>query len=164
MIGKSICFTGHRSISRRGRPALLEKLRHTLRRAIDEGFTDFYAGGALGWDTYCALEVIALRMEFNWIALHLVLPCAPEAQTLHWTNRQKRRYQEIMQEANTVEILSDDYTEKCMKRRNAKLVEYADCCIAYCLPEAYHSGTKQTVRMANEKGIPVINLAEDPAE
>ena len=43
-----------------------------------------------------------------------------------------------------------------MKRRNERLVELADYCICYCTNP--RSGTGQTVRMAKDKGIDIINL------
>ena len=69
---RSICFTGHRHIARAELPALLKELRRVLETAIPQGFVDFYAGGALGWDTYCAQTVLDLREEYPCIALHLV--------------------------------------------------------------------------------------------
>lgn len=71
---KSICFTGHRHIAKEKLPAALAELRRVLETAIPQGFVDFYAGGALGWDTYCAQTVLDLREEYPCIALHLVLP------------------------------------------------------------------------------------------
>ena len=48
-----------------------------------------------------------------------------------------------------------------MKIRNARLVELAsDYCICYWNPKHYRSGTGQTVRMAQKKGIEVIDLFE----
>ena len=55
---KSICFTGHRHIAKEKLPAALAELRRVLETAIPQGFVDFYAGGALGWDTYCAQTVL----------------------------------------------------------------------------------------------------------
>lgn len=66
---RSICFTGHRHIVRAELPALLKELRRVLETAIPQGFVDFYAGGALGWDTYCAQTVLDLRRSIP------VLPC-----------------------------------------------------------------------------------------
>lgn len=48
-----------------------------------------------------------------------------------------------------------------MKARNARLVELAsDYCICYWNPKNFRSGTGQTVRMAQKKGIEIINLFE----
>ena len=67
------------------------------------------------------------------------------------------KYKEILQAADSVTVLSEHYTEDCMKRRNACLVELADCCICYC--NNPRSGTGQTVRMAKDNGIETINLS-----
>lgn len=49
----------------------------------------------------------------------------------------------------------------CMKERNARLVELAsECCIAYWNANNKRSGTGQTVRMAQKKGLEVINIFE----
>ena len=81
-MGRAICFTGHRIIASAQLPALQTELRGLLITAIATGFLDFYAGGALGWDTLCAEQVLELRNTYPGIALHLVLPCAPETQKI----------------------------------------------------------------------------------
>ena len=57
-MGRAICFTGHRIIASAQLPALQTELRGLLITAIATGFLDFYAGGALGWDTLCAEQVL----------------------------------------------------------------------------------------------------------
>ena len=158
---RSICFTGHRHIVRAELPALLKELRRVLETAIPQGFVDFYAGGALGWDTYCAQTVLDLREEYPCIALHLVLPCSREEQTARWSERQRAAYDCICREADSCEFIAESYTRDCMRLRNQRLVTLADCCICYCREPEGRTGTAQTVRMARHKGIPVINLALD---
>ena len=103
---KSICFTGHRHIAKEKLPAALAELRRVLETAIPQGFVDFYAGGALGWDTYCAQTVLDLREEYPCIALHLVLPCSRAEQTARWTEAQKAAYDCIYREADSCEFVS----------------------------------------------------------
>ena len=157
---KSICFTGHRVIARPVLPGVLRELQRVLETAIPRGFVDFYTGGAIGWDTYCAQMVLDLREEYPGIALHLVLPCSRGEQTARWTEAQKAAYDCIFREADSCEFVSEEYTKSCMRLRNQRLVELADCCICYCSDPAGRSGTAQTVRMAKQKGIPVINLVK----
>ena len=102
---RSICFTGHRHIVRAELPALLKELRRVLETAIPQGFVDFYAGGALGWDTYCAQTVLDLREEYPCIALHLVLPCSRGEQTARWTEAQKAAYDCIFRAGGTGGLL-----------------------------------------------------------
>lgn len=155
---KSICFTGHRQIDESS--ALKECLQKKLKEMIAAGCTDFYAGGAIGWDTLCAGTILTLRGGYPHIRLHLVLPCSPEEQTAKWKDAEKSEYYYILRAADSVEQISVCYQGGCMKRRNAKLVEYADICVCYYHPQRIRSGTGQTVRMAEKKGLPICNFAE----
>ena len=151
---KTCCFTGHRII--KITPELVQRLKDALIKLIEQGVTDFYNGGAIGFDMLCAETVIELKAEYPDIKLHLLLPCPPEDQVKGWNKAQIARYNEILQAADCVTVLSGHYTNDCMKQRNERLVELVDCCICYC--NNPRSGTGQTVRMAQEKGIDVINL------
>ncbi len=154
---KTCCFTGHRTI--RHTPALVHALEAVIISCIEKGVTDFYAGGALGWDTLCAQTVIALRdRAYPQIRLHLILPCPEEAQTAKWSDAQRTLFREIKKAADSFIILSDSYTKTCMKHRNQQLVELADCCICFYNEKKSASGTGQTVRMAKQKGIPIIYI------
>lgn len=162
-MGKSACFTGHREISENPKKlaarlyAVLEKL------VLEDGVTDFYAGGATGFDTIAAQNVLKLRSNNPDLKLHLVLPCSNEEQTRNWTPTQKYDFKIILQRADSVEYTSEHYYRGCMGKRNARLVENAaDYCICYLDPE-HKSGTAQTVEMARKKGLTVINLFEKKA-
>ena len=151
---ETCCFTGHRII--KVTPELVQRLHDTIVNMIESGFTDFYDGGAIGFDMLCAETVIALKAEHSDIKLHMLLPCPPEDHAKRWNKAQIAKYNEILQMADSVTVLSEHYTEDCMKQRNKRLVELADCCICYC--NNPRSGTGQTVRMAKDKGIDIINL------
>lgn len=153
---KSCFFTGHRTAKITGE--LLERLDSKLAEMINEGITDFYAGGALGWDTICAKRVLALKEKYPQTGLHLVLPCPPEQQTLKWSDSQKAEFDIIMNNADDIDIISDTYTKDCMKKRNARLVELGDVCICWYNEKDFRSGTGQTVRMAEKAGRTVINM------
>lgn len=86
----------------------------------------------------------------------MLLPCPANEQIKGWNKTQIARYNEILQAADSVIVLSEHYTDDCMKQRNKRLVELADCCICYCANP--RSGTGQTVRMAKDKGIEVKNI------
>ena len=151
---KTCCFTGHRII--KITPELVQRLKDAIINLIEQGVTDFYNGGAIGFDMLCAETVIALKAEHSDIKLHMLLPCLPEEHAKRWKKAQIVQYNESLKAADSVTVLSEHYTDDCMKQRNKRLVELADCCICYC--NNPRSGTGQTVRMAQEKGINVINL------
>lgn len=160
-MNKSLCFTGHRTIAE-DKEKLSTRLYALLEHLVTEQkITDFYTGGAVGWDALAALTVLKLRESYPEVKLHLVLPCPFEEQSAKWNEAQKTEYLHIFGLADSVEQVSDRYYNGCMKARNARLVELAsDYCICYWNPKHYRSGTGQTVRMAQKKGIEVINLFE----
>ena len=160
-MNKSVCFTGHRTIAE-DKETLSARLYALLERLVTEQkVTDFYTGGAVGWDALAALTVLKLRESYPEVKLHLVLPCPFEEQSAKWNEAQKAEYQHILGLADSVEQVSDRYYNGCMKARNVRLVELAsDYCICYWNPKNFRSGTGQTVRMAQKKGIEVINLFE----
>ncbi|MCH5349839.1 MAG: DUF1273 family protein [Oscillospiraceae bacterium] len=155
---KSICFTGHRNVKVTIELMLL--LNKTLTDLIENGAVDFYAGGSLGWDMLCEQTALALRKKYPQIRLHLVLPCFSEKQTAKWNDLQKAEYQKILSAADTIQYTSEHYYDGCMKARNVRIIELADCCVCY-YDNRSRSGTGQTVRMAGEKGIRIINLTEN---
>ncbi len=152
---KSCCFTGHRNII--VTPELELTLHNKIQELIMLGVTDFYAGGAVGWDMLCEKNVLSLREIFPHIRLNLILPCNEIFQTSSWSENLKKSYSEILRKADSVEYISYEYFKGCMKKRNQKLVDYSDYCICYYNPKKYISGTGQTVRMAQMKNIPVFN-------
>ncbi|MBQ8780541.1 MAG: DUF1273 family protein [Oscillospiraceae bacterium] len=153
---KSVCFTGHRLI--KVTDELKKRLRNKIIELIENGAEDFYAGGAVGWDMLCEQTVLELRNNYPHIRLHIIMPCPAEEQSAKWTNEEKFRYSEILVEADARELVCKSYTSGCMKMRNQRLVELADCCVCYYNENISMCGTAQTVRMAQSKGIPVVNL------
>lgn len=158
---KSICFTGHRTISE-NREALSDRLYTLLERFVaEQAVTDFYAGGAVGFDALAAMTVLKLRESYPQVKLHLVLPCPYEELSAKWKDAQKTEFQHIASLANSTEEVSDHFYNGCMKARNARLVELATVnCVCYWNPKNFRSGTGQTVRMAQKKGIEIIDLYE----
>ena len=152
---KSIGFTGHRKLP--NTPALSERLTALLEQLISEGATDFYAGGAMGWDMLCEHTVLRLKETYPHIRLHLVLPCPPEEQTLHWNAPAVKMYNSILSAADSVETVSPHYTENCMKKRNERLVALSEAMVCYC--NNFRSGTAQTIRIAQSKNVKVIHLS-----
>lgn len=153
---EKVFFTGHRiyEISNKIKFNLIVELM----KLISEGATDFYAGGALGWDMLCEWAVLALREEYPDIKLHMVLPCPPEKQIEFWLTTQIEAYYKILKAADSIEIVSKHYDKNCMKKRNERLVELGDVCVCYYDEKRTRSGTGQTVRIAEKQGKKIINI------
>ncbi len=154
---KICCFTGHRDIADDLRPALRTRLDECLYALIDEGVTVFRAGGARGFDTIAAEQVLEMRRRFDFIRLDLILPC--HGQTKGWPADEQAAYRRVMAEADRVIFLQETYSPGCMHRRNLQLLAAADVCVAYQTHAG--GGTAFTVSHARSAGIRVINLAKE---
>lgn len=147
-------FTGHRQIESELRAALVELLARAIEYAYGEGCREFICGGAIGFDTLAAREVIRFRMTHNDVRLILALPCIE--QDLKWSDAQKSAYGFTLSAADEVIYTSDSYTKTCMAERNRYLAERCDMLIAYVGRST--SGAGQTVRMAERLNKRIYNL------
>ena len=76
----SCCFTGHRTIPAKDFDLVRRGLEDEIDRLAEEGVEQFYAGGALGFDTLASLTVLMLKRRHQGIRLTLVLPCRDQAE------------------------------------------------------------------------------------
>lgn len=153
---KTCCFTGHRRLPENQRDDIAKRLEDTVVSLIQSGYLYFGAGGALGFDTVCALAVLRLRQRYPKIKLILVLPCVSQADK--WRSEDATVYQKIMRQADKVVYTSQEYTRDCMFKRNRHLVDNSSVCICYL--EKASGGTAYTVEYARKRGLQIINLAE----
>lgn len=152
----AVAFTGHRDLDKETVSALCEKLYRTVEELYQKGYTDYYCGGALGFDTLAALTVLNMKTTYPNLTLTVAVPCPEQAK--RWQESDRLLYESILQRADHVEILCEHYTRFCMMLRNRYMVDHASLVIAYMQRE--EGGTAATVRYAKKKGVSVINLAE----
>ena len=151
---KACCFTGHRYISTEFKEKLPEKIELQIRELISNGTVDFVTGGARGFDTLVALEVIKLRLEFPEIRLILALPC--HDQTRGWTNSDKNLYEKILNSADLIYYTAENYSSDCMMKRNQFMVDNSVSCVFYLTNP--RSGTYKTVAYAMENDLELYNI------
>ena len=153
---KSCCFTGHRQICAEHFMRLPELLSGLLDSLVADGYRNFKAGGAIGFDTLAALKCLELKNKYPdlSITLELCLPCRD--QTLGWSEQEKSAYRFVLERADKVYYESESYTSGCMFARNRRLVDGSDTCIAYL--STNKGGTAYTCSYAKDKGVRVINL------
>lgn len=147
-------FTGHRQIEDGHKKNLSQMLRRAIEFAYSRGARRFLCGGAVGFDTEAAREVIKYRISHPDVQLVLVLPCVKQEQ--RWKSRAQETYYYTVSMANEVVFVSDEYTSTCMKERNLRLATEADILIAYV--KRSNSGSAQTVRMAQSMNKEIYNI------
>ena len=153
---KGCCFTGHRTIPRDVEPELRERLQNDVKYVYSNyGITDFYTGGALGFDTLAAEAVLACRLVLPDIRLIVAVPCKDQAN--RWKPDDVAKYEDIKHSADQVICLSEQYSRECMLVRNRFMVDHSSVCICYLTRRS--GGTAYTVNYAQKKGLRVYNLA-----
>ena len=153
------CFTGHRVLPKGQRQTIETALCAEIDALVAQGYTDFVAGGALGFDTLAALCVVrkrALLGSVRPIRLHLFLPC-PE-QSDNWDESDRLLYRRILAAADTGRYVSPHYTRSCMLDRNRAMVDVSSVLIAYLTRDT--GGSAYTVRYAKQTGKVVTFVGE----
>lgn len=147
-------FTGHRQIKNAHSNAILPVLDQEISNAYERGCRTFLAGGAIGFDTIAAREVIKFRLTHPDVRLVLYLPCMDQDKL--WSEEQREAYAHILSSADEVIYVRDAYVEGCMRERNFLLASKCDMIICYVGHS--RSGAAQTMRMADSMGKEIVNI------
>lgn len=151
------CFTGHREISREAIGAgLVDKLDAAVAALYDDGMRTFRCGGALGFDTLSAISIIRFRASHPDARLVLVLPCRD--QDAGWSERARERYGRILNAADEVVYIGNEYKKGIMLERDRCLVDGCSACVAYLRGDKSRSGTGYTVKYAKRSGLRMIYI------
>lgn len=154
---KTACFTGHRpeklSDGAVGR-VVMSMLYEEIRFAVEQGVDTFYTGMAPGIDLCAAAYVLQLRQQHSHLRLICVKPFADCGRSLRGSALYQ--FNSVLTEANAVLELSDHYHASCYRVRNQYMVDHSDLLIA--VVKELHSGTGQTIRMAERRGLPVRKI------
>ena len=147
-------FTGHRKIKKEHKGALPSLVARAIAYAYSKGVRTFLCGGAVGFDTCAAREVIKFRISHPDVRLVLALPCVEQDKL--WSDAERDAYEYTLAVANEIIYVSEEYTPSCMRERNMRLASEAD--ILVCYVGNSRSGAAQTVRMAERLGKEIYNL------
>lgn len=155
---KTCCFTGHRPDKLPWREdesdPRCRRLKGAIARAVEEacvsGYRRFITGMARGGDLYFAEAVLALRESEPDIVLECARPCETQADS--WPDRERRRYQSILDRCDYETLVQHRYDRFCMMRRNQYMVDHSGLLIAVYngVPKG---GTYQTLLYAMKKGL-----------
>lgn len=159
---KTCAFTGHRPQSlpwgfNETAPNCLklkELLNAQITNLIDNGYTDFLSGMALGVDTWAAEIILHLREKNPALKLHCILPC--KTQALKWSVPAQERYKMILEQADSIVYTSRHYYPNCILERNRFLVANAALLLAVYDERKQRSGTGATLRYAQKLGRKII--------
>ena len=101
--------------------------------------------------------MLAVREIYPQIKLILVLPC--EDQARYWKAENVEEYNKIKEQADKIRYVSKSYYDGCIHKKNRHMVDCSSICV--CFLTDFESGTAVTVDYAIEKGLDVINAADE---
>ena len=170
-----VSFTGYRPEKlpfKEGRDERYVRFRRTLskviRRLAELGYTHFISGIAMGFDTWVAEEVIALKKEMPAVTLECAVPFPEQADK--WRGEDKIRRSRIIKNADSVVTTSPEYTKSAYFKRNRYMVDNSDVVVACydgksggtAYTVEYASGTAKTVIQINPSDMVVTVVAGKP--
>ncbi|MCM1556942.1 MAG: DUF1273 domain-containing protein [Anaeroplasma bactoclasticum] len=154
----TLMFTGHRSQKLpwgfNENDPRCKKMRETAKQKIEDailsGYKYFISGMAIGFDMICAELVLELKQKYPDIKLVAALPCRNQDSV--WRDEKlRKRYRDILKQADLVWCESETYTKDCMLRRNDYMLNNSSRVIA--LYNGLGGGTAYTIKKAQANGM-----------
>ena len=138
---KSCCVTGHRSISPEMEDFVKKELRKEIILAINDGYTHFISGFAIGTDLIFADIVVEQKTEHPYITLEAAIPYGRRLET------SDIEFNRLIEQCDAVVVKSEQYTKNCFFIRNLYMVENSERVIAV-YDGRKNGGTAFTIRKA----------------
>ena len=154
---KKVIFTGHRPEKLPGMGndsnPLLQMLKSILYYQIyssaEEGYEYFISGLARGVDLWAAEYVLEIKKKFPQIKLICAKPYPAHGSNFKGSDLFSLR--NVLEKADEVVCVSDEYSRDCYKNRNYYMVDRSSKLIA--MVNDYKSGTGQTISYAKKNGL-----------
>ncbi len=160
---KSVAFTGYRpkkfsfplTPDDADYDAFYNELYNAIKSVAEEN-TEFYCGGAMGFDIIAGEIVLKLKETMPSINLVMVVPFFGQGQdfTPVWRNR----YINLIDSSKRVIYLEKEYVNGCYFKRNRYLVDNTEGLITYYNGKS--GGTKYTINYATKKNKKIINICK----
>nr|MBO4518090.1 DUF1273 family protein [Clostridia bacterium] len=145
---RTCAFTGHRVLKSDYNSA---ELTRVIKILIGGGFDTFLVGMAVGFDTECFKILEEIRKETP-VKIVACIPC--ENQDYKFSAAQKAEYRRMLSVSDEKIYVSKEYTNTCMFKRNAFMVDSASVLVAYLNNDK--GGTYQTVNYAKRQKVKVV--------
>lgn len=160
-----VCFTGHRPNALGGwdednpiKKKVCKVLSEEISRIISEhDMVEFICGGALGVDTWAAMEVLKYQV-FNPKKIFLTLAIPHVGQQNNWNIEAQLKWLNIFRCADRVEFIDEEgYAVWKMMNRNKWMVKECDMVVAVW-NGGDKGGTAQCVEFASKQHKNIVNL------
>lgn len=162
---KSCCFTGYRpkkfpfslTVKNPQYVAFENTLYEKMLELIEEENCNvFYTGMAMGFDIVAAEAVILLKKAYKKRNIKLICVKPFLDHESGFFSPWKERYQNVIDNADEVVVLSGEYYSGCYQNRNRYMVDNSDFVMTWY--DGQKGGTGNTIKYAQKKCRAVINL------
>ncbi len=150
-------FTGHRFYDFSQRGVIKSRLTKAILDAYYQGIRNFISGFAMGFDLTAASVVQSLKLSHPDIMLIAAIPFM--GQSVRYNPKIRMMYERLLELADEVVVLNDNYYPRCFLDRDVFMVENASCLIAF-YDGRERGGTYYTIKNAKARDIPIINVYE----
>ena len=127
-------------------------IRALADEVLDRGFTRFLTGMARGVDLDFGVEMIKRKMlskRYAGLTIEAAIPYPDQA--ARYDRESKKKYNFILDHADRVTYIANEYTKDCYLARDRYMVDKSDLVLAIW-NEQKDGGTYYTIRYAEEKG------------
>ena len=157
------CFTGYRPSKlpwgydeNDSRCAALKvKLYDFVEAVYLSGVRHFICGMAQGCDLLFCEAVMKLKSKYNGVTIEAAIPFAGQAD--RWEEGEKQRYDYLVDCCDYITVLTKEYTNDCMRRRNKYMVDRSSVLIT--VYDGKRGGTMMTVNYAMKNKLEIIHIA-----
>ena len=147
---RAVAITGHRVIY----PDFnIKKVEKELKSLIKQGYNIFLVGMAVGFDTICFQLLEKLR-EKEDIKIVACIPCLTQPDKFN--SEQKKEYYRMVSVADKKIVLSNEYTNSCMQKRNQFMVDNSSLVLAYLKRD--FGGTANTIKYAKKQNKKIVQI------
>lgn len=154
-IQHAVSFTGHRPERlNMSETKVQEWLEKQIRKAVDDGYTDFISGMQRGVDLWAAEIVLKIREDIKDKEIHLFSAVAFRGMENQWENEWRKRYHDVLKVANGAIYVSDRPGRAAFFKRNEWMVDNSQRLIG--VYTGAPGGTKETINYARKNGKEVI--------
>lgn len=151
-------FTGHRPEKlEMAEDVVISWLEKQIRKAIEDGYTDFISGMQRGVDIWAAEAVLKIKEEGK--PIRLFAACAWDGMEDRWEDQEWiNRYNAILNKADDVIYVSTRLGINAFFERDHWMVDHSSRLIG--VYTGAPGGTKETVWYARNHGLEVITIKD----
>ncbi|MGN0633137.1 MAG: SLOG family protein [Oscillospiraceae bacterium] len=153
---RTCCFTGHRPEKLpvgEEYEKLKEKVRFYVRLLVMRGFDTFITGMSRGFDLMAADILLNDGQVRGKVDLICAVPYRAQIDEMN-TEQEREIYCEAIGKAKAIVVFFNSCQDGCYKVRNQFMIDHSSVLVGYLKKSgSRHSGSAQTVNMANRAGL-----------